>query len=334
MSLIVQNPGLQTTIQAGPRTGFRHKGVPACGPADRLSHALANRLVGNPLAAPALEITLSSASFKFEAQCVIAVTGANAEIYKNDDFVLGHEIISVNSGDTITVKPLTSGCRTYLAISGKITCSVWLGSSSTYLPAGLGGHEGRALKAGDRIEFEPASSSIRPNTLPKTPQSLRPYIGHSWMLRATIGPDANLLSSQSQNDLFATPFTLSRRANRMGAELDGKALNMAPNIPPSKPEGPDNQDSPATHMPSAAVFPGTLQCPPSGKPFLLMVDAGTTGGYPRIAQIIRADRHMLGQLRPGDRIQFRATSPQEAADILRRKTNLFKNWLGDTFELG
>lgn len=86
-------------------------------------------------------------------------------------------------------------------------------------------------------------------------------------------------------------------------------------------------------MPSAAVFPGTVQCPPSGVPFLLMADAGTTGGYPRIAQIIRADRHLMGQIRPGDTVRFLKVSPDKAAEVLRDKTALFSDWLGDAFEL-
>ena len=137
------------------------------------------------------------------------------------------------------------------------------------------------------------------------------------MLRATPGPEANLLSAHAQAEFFKQTFYVSNRASRMGAELEGQPLELISD----------------GRLPSAAVFPGTVQCPPSGLPFLLMADAQTTGGYPRIAQIIRADRHLLGQLRPGDRVQFRRTSPQEAARVLKEKTALFRPWLGDTFQL-
>jgi len=317
MSLKVVNPGLQTTLQASPREGFRHKGVPSCGPADPLSMALANRLVGNALDAPSLEITLSAASFKFTRKSLIALTGGQAEITLNGNSLLRFQKYTVNSQDIINIKALSKGARIYLAIAGGFQADTWLGSRSTYLPAGLGGHQGRILQPDDEIHFNYSDSHPLNATQGLiTPSNLRPFVGHSWMLRAAPGPDINLLS-KGEADLYKKTFTLSNRASRMGAELDGHPLTL-------KSDG---------RLPSAAVFPGTVQCPPSGKPFVLMADAGTTGGYPRIAQIIRADRHMLGQIRPGDRIQFKRTTPQEAAAILKAKTALFRPWLGHAFEL-
>jgi len=316
MSLIVLNPGLQTTLQASPRNGFRHKGVPSCGPADPLSMALANHLVGNALDAPALEITLSAASFRFTDNTAIALTGADAKISIAGKSQLQNSKIDVIQDTILTVSPL-KGARIYLAVAGGFQADTWLGSSSTYLPASLGGHQGRALKAGDQIHAHNVpKSSFQTDLTLATPSALRPFIGHSWMLRAVAGPDIDLLS-KGEAEFYKKTYTLSNRANRMGAELEGPPLAL-------KSDG---------RLPSSAVFPGTVQCPPSGKPFLLMVDAGTTGGYPRIAQIIRADRHMLGQIRPGDRVQFKRTTPEEAATTLKAKTTLFTPWLGDTFQL-
>lgn len=103
----------------------------------------------------------------------------------------------------------------------------------------------------------------------------------------------------------------------MGGALDGSTI----------------EDVPQMTLPSAAVFPGTVQCPPDGRPFLLMADAQTTGGYPQIAQVIRADRHIMGQIRPGDRVRFLRSDLDAAADILRAKSALFENWLEGPFEL-
>jgi len=317
MAIKVINPGPQTTIQSSPRTGFRHKGVPASGAADSLSLALANRLVGNDPDAPALEITLAAASFRFEEESVISLTGGEAEIAINDRFVQRHKRLVIHSGDELSIHPLTKGARIYVAVSGGTQSSMWLNSGSTYLPAALGGHKGRALKSNDLISFNFSPHFPEKDTdILNTPIHLRPYVGHSWLLRASPGPEAHLLLD-SEAGFYRRTFQISKRANRMGAELEGNILKL-------------NSDG---RLPSAAVFSGTVQCPPSGNPFLLMADAQTTGGYPRIAQVIRADRHMLGQLRPGDRIQFRRTSPQEAARVLKEKTALFRPWLGDAFQL-
>lgn len=317
MSIQILNGGLQMTIQAGPRNGRRHKGVPASGAADPVSHALANHLVGNPLDAASLEITLSGARLLFEENSLIAITGGEAEILHNSAHVQQHFSIFISSGDTLEIKALTKGARTYVAIAGGIIAQTWLGSPSTYLPAKLAGYHGRALIAGDRLQLSQKSRPWKLTHPLTTPDHLHPYIGGSWMLRALPGPDFDCLTPAAQTNLFAKRFQVSNRASRMGVELSRQKLALTSD----------------GKLPSAAVFPGTLQCPPSGKPFLLMADAQTTGGYPRIAQIIRADRHMLGQLRPSDQIQLRRSTPDEAAQILKEKTELFRAWLGDTFQL-
>jgi biotin-dependent carboxylase-like uncharacterized protein len=317
MAIEVINPGLQTTIQAGPRTGWRHKGVPASGAADTLSLALANRLVGNDLQATGLEVTLSAASFRFTQKGTIALTGGTADITVNKQQELAHRRINVQSGDYLNINTLTKGARIYMAVAGGMRGANWLGSDSTYLPAGLGGHQGRALRREDLISIGfPQQSIAAPTQETRTPPDLRPHIGHSWMLRAVPGPDMHLVSG-SVAEFYNQTYRLSRRTNRMGAALDGHILKL----------------NSGGRLASAAVFPGTVQCPPDGMPFLLMADAQTTGGYPRIAQVIRADRHMLGQIRPGDRIQFRRCTPQEAANVLREKTVLLQKWLGNTFQL-
>lgn len=313
MSFIVEDAGLQTTLQAGPRIGLRHKGVPAGGAADLLSLALANRLVGNELDIPALEVTLSGVSLKFQSAKTIAITGAGTLARLNDRPLEEHTAHNVKVGDTLTLAPPSHGCRAYIAFAGGLEAESWLGVTSTYLPASCGGFKGRALQRGDEVSFSPSES----NTALQTPLEFRPHMGHSWILRATPGPEICALEDPSQQDFFKAAYQVSQRASRMGAALEGTSMRLASD----------------GRLPSSAVFPGTVQCPPSGQPFLLMAEAQTTGGYPRIAQVIRADRHMLGQLRPGDRVQFLMTTPETAAETLRQKTALLQSWLGDTFQL-
>lgn len=310
MTIRVERGGPQTTLQAAPRRGLRHLGVPAAGAADPLSLALANRLVGNPAQAAGLEMTLSGPSLRFAAPARIAVTGAAMELRLNDETCPHHATVRVRPGDRLDVGACPSGARAYLAVAGGLAAVPVLGSVSTYLPAGLGGLAGRALAAGDRLDVaeRPAADEAL-----RTPDAYRPPVPRAWALRVCRGAEARRLDAAAWDALTGLAWTVGRRADRMGLELAGPPLSV---------------DS-AGRMPSAAVFPGTLQCPEGGTPFLLGVDAQTTGGYPRALQVARCDRHLLGQLRPGDRVRFLLRDPEAAAADLRAKHAYWRRWLPD-----
>ncbi len=306
MSIEVLKPGLQTTIQAGPRTGWRHLGVPASGAADPLSLALANKLVGNPWNAPALEATLLGPTLRFDKPTAIAITGAIADITLNGDNIALHETTFAEAGDQLEVGATEIGARTYIAIAGGFLADDVLGSTSTYLAAGFGGLQGRALEQGDELAINPSNCP----TL-ATPEEFRLPMSPSWALRACRGFEADQL--RDREDLFERNWIIGRRADRIGIQLEGGSLEIASD----------------GRMPSAAVFPGTVQCPESGHPYLLSVDAGTVGGYPRVAQVARADRHLLGQLRPGDRVRFLQREVADAIVELRAKLDYWRPWLED-----
>ncbi len=306
MSIEVLKPGLQTTIQAGPRIGWRHLGVPASGAADTLSLALANKLVGNPWDAPALEATLLGPTLRFKRPTAFAVTGAIADVTLNGNEVALHETTFAGAGDQLALGAAEIGARNYVAIAGGLVADDVLGSTSTYLAAGFGGLQGRALEQGDILATNPAECPAL-----STPEECRVPMSPSWALRACPAFEANQL--QDRDGLFERNWVIGRRADRIGIQLEGGELGIASD----------------GRMPSAAVFPGTVQCPESGVPYLLSVDAGTVGGYPRVAQVARADRHLLGQLRPGDRIRFLHRAATEAIDELRAKLDYWRPWLED-----
>lgn len=308
MSIIVLKPGLQTTIQSRARIGLRHLGVPASGAADPLSMALANRLVGNAWDAPVLEATLLGPTLRFDASCAFAVTGAHAAVSLNGAQVAYHETCFAEAGDEFATGPTAMGARLYVAVAGGFAAQNVLGSSSTCLLAELGGLEGRALEKGDVLKVSRVSAGKI-----ETPDEFRPPMSSSWALRACESFETDQLLDDSRDQLFETNWTVGRRADRMGLQLDGPTLKI----------------SSSGRMPSAAVFPGTVQCPESGSPYVLSVDAGTVGGYPRVAQIIRADRHLLGQLRPGDHVRLLSRDQQPAVDELRAKLDYWRSWLED-----
>ncbi len=308
MTLRILKPGLQTTVQAGPRAGLRHLGVPASGAADPLSLALANRLVGNALLAPGIETTLTGVRLLFEDDGFAAITGAKAKARLNGERVKLHRTLAVAAGDELEIGPAKAGARNYLALAGGVAVDEVLGSASTYLPAGFGGFEGRALRSGDVIAV--GSHGKAPKML-KTPKEFRPRASSSWALRACYGAEVDLLSKESRFDLFDTNFTVGRRADRMGLQLEGARFQVTS----------------GGRLASAPVFPGTVQCPEDGTPFLLSIDAQTIGGYPRVAQIARADRHLIGQLRPGDHIRLLWRDADSARDELIAKHEYWREWL-------
>lgn len=302
--------GLQTSMQAAPFHGFRSAGMPSAGAADCLSHAIANRLVGNATNHPSIEITLDDAQFLVEAGGICALSGASSSFQVNGTDVPVYQRIALKKNDNVYIGRANKGCRSYLALGGTLKFPSVLGSYSTYMPAKIGGHNGQPLRQNDIITSGPARAAISDDAMP---EALRPSYSDSFILRTSIGPEFPALSNKSQAALFQQRFKVTQRASRMGLALSGETLEF----------------SAAMQMASAPVFCGTIQCPPSGEPFLLGPDAQTTGGYARIAHVIRSDRHLIGQLRPGAAVQFVAVTPERARDIYQQKLALLKPWLGD-----
>ena len=309
--LTVLKAGLQTTIQAGPRHGYRHFGVPSSGPADAVSMALANRLVSQPVDHPVIETTLTWASFRFRCDMQIAITGAMADITLGGRHIGLHKTHFAEMDEELVIGPAKAGCRNYLALSASLETNEFLGSGSTYLPGRFGGRDGSALAEGDRL----AAHDLREVEDLETPLELKPFFNDRVMLQVAAGPDFNRLSSASRKALFEAEFTASQRASRMGVELTGNTLAIESDF----------------QKESAAVFPGSVQCPPEGNPYVLLADAQTTGGYPHILQVIRSDRFQLGQIRPGSKIRFVQRSPEEAAERYRARWTAYSDWLEQPF---
>jgi len=308
MTVIVQQPGLQTTIQSRPRTGLRHLGVPSSGPADPLSMALANRLVGNASFEPALETTLTGVTLAFEVESRISVTGASARCSLNGQAAKQHATIAVVPGDVVSVGAAENGVRSYVAFAGGLLADTVLGSGATYLPAAFGGYKGRALAKGDDLTLAKSAADA---PFAETPAEFRLPILPAWTIRA--GTSCETTSLRQGELLFDQKFTVASRSDRMGIKLDGKPFEIES----------DRQ------MPSVPSFPGTVQCPHDGGLYVMSVDSGTTGGYPRVAKITRMDLHLLGQLRPGNSLTLIERSDDDAARELQQKHAYWRAWLPD-----
>jgi antagonist of KipI len=302
-AILAEAPGLFTTVQDRGREGFGPMGVSASGAADLVSLRIGNRLVGNPEGAAALEMTLVGGAFRFERDAIIALTGADFGAALDGVSLPMWASNEIHREQTVTLGPSRSGARAYLCVQGGIAVEPFLGSASTHVLSGLGGFEGRALRKGDRVELGAANSLFRKRSLsPETLQNLQPRK----IIRVTDGPQSDWFASSSWKTLCEGAFRVSEQSNRMGIHLEGPPL--ATEI--------------SREMITEGVSLGAIQVPPSGRPIILFVEQQTTGGYPKIANVISADLHSIGQLRPRDEIRFERIEMSEARSLLMQQEAL------------
>lgn len=302
-AILVQAPGLFTTVQDLGREGFGPMGVSASGAADAVSLRIGNRLVGNSQGAAALEMTLVGGAFMFERAAVIAVTGADFGASFDGMALPMWTSILVPEGETVRFGASRSGARAYVCVQGGIAVEAFLGSASTHVLSGLGGFEGRALRKGDRVELGATNSLFRKIAIsPKALESLQPRR----VIRVTDGPQSDWFGESSWETLCGSAFRITEQSNRMGIRLQGPPISL----------------DASREMITEGVPLGAIQVPPSGQPIILFVEQQTTGGYPKIANVISVDLHSLGQLRPRDEIRFERIEMGEARSLLIRQEAL------------
>lgn len=298
MSVIkVQEPGLLTTVQDLGREGFGPLGVSPSGAADPISLRLGNRLVANSEGAAGLEMTLLGGTFLFPDGAVLALTGSEFGATVDGTIVDLWTSLEVRPGQVLRVGPSRSGARSYLCVRGGISVKPFLGSSSTHILSGLGGFEGRPLLKGDVLHIGPVAGPFRKRTI--APQALA-GISSRQALRVTAGPQANWFSESSLRSFYDQTYRVGEQSNRMGLRLEGN---------------PVKQNSGA-EMITEGVSLGAVQVPHGGLPIILFVEQQTTGGYPKIANVISADLHRVGQLRPRDQIRFEQVTFEAARSAL------------------
>jgi len=294
-SVTVLKPGLLTTIQDEGRWGHQDRGVPVGGPMDWRSFHLANALVGNSRDAALLEATLLGPELRLEQTTHVALAGADLGAAIDGTALPVNFTQVCKAGSVLRFGERRSGARTYIAFDGGIDVPPVLGSRATHVVSGLGGIDGRALKAGDVLALhESHETSRKPRVALRMPKG-------GARLRVVRGPQDDCFDDPAFQVLQRTRFTISPQSDRMGYRLVGSERTR-PTLAESgtrptvgRRPGPSG---PGT-MISDATFIGGLQIPPSGDPILLMADRQTTGGYPQMATVITADLPLAGQLAPG-----------------------------------
>ena len=309
MSLSILRPGLLTTVQDLGRPGYQKDGIAVSGALDAVALRVANLLVGNTEGAAGLEITLLGPRIRFDADHLLALAGADLSLTLNGRPVGLHRPVWVAAGAELAFGAPVAGSRIYLAVAGGVAVAPVLGSRATYLRAGLGGLHGRALRAGDQLPTaEPSAVGLR--LMQQLAKNQTSWAQASWtpgpnlcptprpnpIVRAVRGPEYGQFRAESQRAFWEQPFAVTTEADRMGYRLQGPVLERLID----------------TELLSSAVTFGTVQVPASGQPIVLLADRQTTGGYPRLAQVITADFPALAQAAPGQVLRFQEVSLAEA----------------------
>ena len=299
MTIRVAKPGLFTTIQDCGRWGYAHLGISPAGAADALSLRIANLLVGNDENSPALEMTLLGATLEFEASAIIAITGASCGCKLGPNAVPSSQAVEISAGSVLQCGSTTNGARSYLAIRGGFDIPLVMGSASTDVRGGFGGVEGRRLKSGDLLRIgEGGKTPVR--HLRGGALDTVPIYGP---LRVTRGAQYDWFSPEAHAKFLSSIYGVSEQSDRAGLRLNGDAVMAREN----------------TQLLTDGIPLGAIQVPQDGQPIILFVDQQTTGGYPKIANVIAADMHRIGQLRPRDQVQFAEVSIADAVEALRQQ---------------
>lgn len=324
MKIRIRKPGFLSTIQDMGRRNYLSDAVPFSGAMDQLSAQIANIAVGNDPGCAVIEFTQSGASFTVEEDAVFAFSGEGAYLGTGGARLPSWRPVFVAAGAEIYLEHNPDGFRSYLAVAGGWDVPEVLGSWSTYIPAGIGGIYGRALVSHDEIN----SSTILSRLSRQIAGSLAGeginypnwQIAASTFLpvdrrtiRVVTGREYDWFDDTSKQHIFTTKFSVANNSSRMGYRLQGAKMSKL-------------RDG---ELLSTAVVPGTVQAAGDGEMILLMADAQTTGGYPRIAQVVYADMPLCAQLKPGDELSFRQISLKDAERLyLKQVSDLNKAYMG------
>jgi biotin-dependent carboxylase-like uncharacterized protein len=301
----VISPGSFTTVQDRGRYSFIDRGVPPSGVLDPYAYRIANLLVGNPVDAAVLEVTVMGPALEVLGEADVALTGSDMAVTVNQTAAPMWQTIRLSKGDVIRIRQAKSGCRSYLAVTGGIDVPPVMGSRATCVKAKIGGVEGRVLRKDDVLSRFPAEPLAKSRTLPA---DFIPSYPPEIVLRAIAGPQEEVFASGLKT-FFGGIYEVTSEADRMGYRLQGPPVHHDEGFPQS--------------IISEPTVPGNIQLPADGQPIILLVEQ-TTGGYTKIATVISTDLSKIAQAVPGNRVRFQRVTLEEAHGIYREQARLLK----------
>ncbi|GLV64648.1 KipI antagonist [Bacillus mycoides] len=318
MDVEILHAGMFTTVQDLGRSHYQQYGVPVGGAMDKNALRLINMLVGNEENEAGLEITIMGPKLLIKKTTLLAIGGADMEPLLNGERIPLWRPILAEEGSMLCLGKAKSGCRAYVTFAGGINIDRTMGSKSTYIRAALGGIEGRMLKKGDYFQIGTGSEvtsrfiqNLQEEERIKTKWAIcndaLPKYKKYPILRVITDFEYDQFTEESIKSFFSKEYKVSNYADRMGYRLDGDVLNRVEEI----------------EILSSPVTFGTIQVPNGGQPIILMADRQTTGGYPRIGNVVSVDLPLLAQLKPGDYVTFEKITMEEAAQLyIKQETSM------------
>ncbi|MBX3265209.1 MAG: biotin-dependent carboxyltransferase family protein [Acidobacteria bacterium] len=299
MSILIRKPGIRTAVRDFGRFGHMAAGINPTGAMDTLSARVVNILLGNSDNAALLEFGFPAPEIEFEADTAFCIGGSAVDAKLNSVPVSLWKPQKASPRDILTLSPASNGNFAYLAVAGGFDVPEVLGSRTTNLAAGFGGHQGQLLAPGDRLSLRSPGQSF-PNAQTALGYSLRPQLADPIRIRITRGPEYDRITALSEQTLTTETFSVGQNSDPMGFRLTGPRMFSLDE----------------TELLSSAATFGTVQLLPDGGLAVLMSDHQTTGGYPRIAVVAAVDLPLLSQLRPKRPFQFVLIDVSEAEMLL------------------
>ena len=305
MTFDILEPGLSTTVQDRGRIGYYRFGLPQGGSMDQYSATLANRLVGNTVAEAVLECTYIGPKLVTNADAVVAIAGAPVDVFVNGELVPEYERIALKAGDELKFGVIKGGTKYFIAVHGGIDVPEVLGSRSTYPIGAIGGVEGRALSAGDRV---PVGASIDNglSTLECIKDEDRPAYSKDVNVRVMLGLYDHNLSDKGLDSLLNSEWVLTPVADRMGLRYSGPGVEWKDR------EQPFGAGQDPSNIVDAGYAVGSIQIPGGTQPIILHRDAVSGGGYAMVATVISADMDLVARCAPGTKTRFVAVTMEQA----------------------
>jgi antagonist of KipI len=303
-------PGPLTTVQDLGRFGFGRYGVAPSGAVDSFSLRIGNLLVGNRENEACLEITLFGLKLKALTDAVITITGADIQPHLNGAPLEMWRSHILKKGDILLFKRLKTGCRAYLALGGGISVPSVLRSKSTNLSTKFGGFKGRPLQKGDHLSSDSPHLHLKAGGRCFDPKWVPSYPKY-WVLNTVFGPQDDHFPEEAKHLFQRSSFNVTPHSDRTGIRLAGPAIQRKAGMEES--------------IISEGMVSGAIQIPGDGQPIIILGEL-VTGGYRKIATVITADLPFLGQIKPGDRVKFKAVSLKDAYHALKETEGIIERF--------
>jgi biotin-dependent carboxylase-like uncharacterized protein len=305
----ILEPGFETTVQDMGRSGNYHLGVSPSGAADKYSFWVGNLILGNPLEYAGLEMTFLGPKVEFRKKTVIAITGAPITPYINDQPIPMWENVKVQEGDVLSFTFSRSGVKTYLCVSGGIQVPDMLGSKSTYILSGIGGHHGRKLKEGDELQVGEPLPGVFKLTGKRIPEEFITEFTNDNVLRVVMGISSYRVNDEGVKSFLNTEWKVSLESDRVAYRYKGAPISLKEFDPPF---GAGNR---SFNVVDIAYPIGVIVVPNDEEIIVLMSDGTSGGGFVTIGTVISPDLDRIAQSRPLSATRFTAITVNQAIEV-------------------